>query len=383
MKLRDVSHSLKILQLVQTLNPRTGGVAGAVFSLSKGLVRCGHQVEIVSLEEPDAPWLNGIALPVHALGRGLTNYRYSAKLLPWLRENGARFDRVIVNGLWQYTSFAAWRAFAGGDIPYFVFPHGMLDPWFKRTYPLKHLKKWLYWPWAEYRVLRDARAVIFTSEEERRQARDSFWLYRAHQEICSLGLETPSPGSLPGADAPQEFLARFPQLRGKRIVLFLGRLHVKKGCDLLIDAFSKVAPNDSALVLAGPDQWNGKLQKRAGKNVVFTGMLEGSLKWSALRAAEVFALPSHQENFALAVAEALACDLPVLISNRVNIWREIEADGAGFVENDDPAGTERLVRRWFQTSESERAAMGRRAGECFRKRFEIDHAAETLLKILA
>jgi glycosyltransferase involved in cell wall biosynthesis len=294
-----------------------------------------------------------------------------------LKQNRNRFDRVIVNGLWQYSSFAAWRAFARSDTPYFVFPHGMLDPWFKHTYPLKHLKKWLYWPWAEYRVLRDARAVIFTSEEERRQARQSFWLYRWRELISPLGMEAPPVSS------PDEFLARFPQLRGKRIMLFLGRLHVKKGCDLLIDAFAKCAPNELILVLAGPDQWNGELQKRAGKNVIFTGMLEGSLKWSALRAAEVFALPSHQENFALAVAEALACDVPVLISNRVNIWREIQEDGAGFVEDDDAAGTERLVRRWLETPDAKRATMRQHAGECFRKRFEIGHAAELLLKILA
>ena len=76
------------------------------------------------------------------------------------------FDAVIINGLWQYHSFGAWRALRGTATPYYVFPHGMLDPWFKRSFPLKHLKKWLYWPWAEYRVLRDARAVIFTCEAE-------------------------------------------------------------------------------------------------------------------------------------------------------------------------------------------------------------------------
>jgi hypothetical protein len=74
------------------------------------------------------------------------------------------------------TAFATWRALHGTDIPYFVYPHGMLDPWFKRTYPLKHLKKWTYWPWADYRVLRDARAVLFTTEQERLLARQSFWL---------------------------------------------------------------------------------------------------------------------------------------------------------------------------------------------------------------
>jgi len=359
---------------VQTLDVRTGGVVRAVLLMSEALVRLGNEVEIATLDSAPSP---ATSLPQHPLGQGGKGYGYSSRLLPWLRENGGSFDRVIVNGLWQYPSLAAWRAFAGGSTQYFVFPHGMLDPWFKRTYPLKHLKKWVYWPWAEYRVLRDARAVIFTSEEERRQARESFWLYRAHEVVSPLGVATPPPAT---AD---EFLARFPELRGKRIVLFLGRLHVKKGCDLLIDAFAKCAPNESALVMAGPDQWHGELPKRAGRNVLFTGILEDSLKWSALRAAEVFALPSHQENFALAVAEALACNLPVLISNRVNIWREIEEDGAGFVQRDDAAGTEQLVRRWFQTPESDRAAMRQRAGGCFRKRFEIGHAAELLLKVLA
>ncbi len=366
---------MKILQLVQNLDLRTGGVARAVLLMSEALVRLGNEVEIAMLGAPGAS--SSIDLPTHALGEGREGYGYSSKLLPWLREHGGAFDRVIVNGLWQYHSFAAWRRFAGSDIPYFVFPHGMLDPWFKRTYPLKHFKKWLYWSWAEYRVLRDARAVIFTSEEERRQARQSFWLYRCREEISPLGVEMAPESSA------EEFLTRFPEARGKRVVLFLGRLHVKKGCDLLIDAFTKFAPNESILIMAGPDQWNGELQRRVGKNVLFTGMLEDSLKWSAFRAAEVFALPSHQENFALAVAEALACNLPVLISNRVNIWREVLEDGAGFVEDDNAAGVERLVRRWFATSAEERAAMGQRAGECFRKRFEIDHAAKLLLKILA
>ena len=363
--------------MVQTLDVRTGGVARAVLLLSEALRQAGQQVEIVTLDAPDAACARDANFNVYALGRGAAGYGHSAQLLPWLRENGGAFDRVIVNGMWQYPSFAAWRRYAGSPIPYHVFPHGMLDPWFKRTYPLKHLKKWLYWPWAEYRVLRDARAVIFTSEEERRQARESFWLYRTREVVCPLGVETPPAGS---AD---EFLAHYPQLRGKRLILFLGRLHPKKGCDLLLDAFAKTAPDESfALVMAGPDQWNGELQRRAGSRVIFTGMLEGSMKWSALRGAEVFILPSHQENFGLSVAEALACNLPVLISNRVNIWREVEADGAGLVENDDAAGTERLLERWFQASNAERAQMQQRAGECFRRRFEIKHAAASLLNIL-
>ena len=354
--------------------------------MSEAIANAGHHVEIVTLDPPNSPFLRATSLSVHAIGTGRGGYGYAPDLLPWLRANGGRFDRVIVNGLWQYPGFAVWRRFAGSATPYFVFPHGMLDPWFKRTYPLKHLKKWLYWPWGEYRVLRDARAVIFTSDEERRLARESFWLYRCREMVAPLGVETPE------TSAADEFFARFPKLSGNRIVLFLGRLHVKKGCDILIDAFARIAPRDSqvVLVLAGPDQggWARELRARAATSgvadrIVFTGMLEGSLKWSALHAADVFILPSHQENFGLSVVEALACRLPVLITKRVNIWAEIQEDGAGFVDSDDLAGTERLLRAWFDANESERAVMRQRARDCFAKRFEIGRAAALLLKILA
>jgi glycosyltransferase involved in cell wall biosynthesis len=376
---------LKILQLVQTLNPGTGGVARAVVTLSEGLVRLGHRVEIVALDGHDAPWLQEIQVPVHPLDSGLTSYRYSKKLLPWLRKNGGTYDRVIVHGIWQYLSFATWRRYAGTEVPYYVFPHGMLDPWFKRTFPLKHLKKWLYWPWADYRVLRDARAVIFTSEEERREARKSFWLYRARETISPLGVEAPAPRDT--AAAKNVFLAKFPELQSTPFLLFLGRLHPKKGCDLLIDALLRIANTNLALVLAGPDQigWETELRTRTvslGRRIIFAGMLEGEMKRGAFSAATAFILPSHQENFGISVAEALSFGVPVLISNRVNIWREIDADHAGYVENDDLQGATRLIERWLNTNESERFAMRENARRCFQSHFEIGRAVTSLVRIL-
>ena len=378
--------ALKILQLVHTLDPSVGGVAAAVLALSRGLARRGHKLDIVVLDDSASPWLVDIALPIHALGAGLTSYRYSSKLLPWLKKQGRDYDRVIVNGIWQYLSFAAWRRYAGSSIPYYVFPHGMLDPWFKETFPLKHLKKWLYWPWAEYRVLRDAAAVIFTSEEERSQARKSFWLYRCREKVSPLGVEAPPISS----NAKLEFLSRYPQLQNTRIFLFLGRLHPKKGCDMLLEAFAQMRSNDSiSLILAGPDQvgWESDLRRQVTRlnltnRVVFTGMLEGSMKQGAFANAEAFVLPSHQENFGISVVEALAASVPVLVSNRVNIWREIEADRAGYVESDDLAGTTRLLENWIGTAPAEREMVRQNARRCFEQRFEVDRAVDSLLQIL-
>jgi glycosyltransferase involved in cell wall biosynthesis len=262
----------------------------------------------------------------------------------------------------------------------------MLDPWFKRTYPLKHLKKLFYWPWGEYRVLRDAAAVLFTSEEERRLARESFGLYRCKEVVVNYG--TAAPAKLDGAR--EVFFEAFPNLRGQRFLLFLGRLHEKKGCDLLIEAFSKMRFSEPIhLVMAGPcaqPDYLRRLQQMAAPDaglISFPGMLTGDVKWGALSAAEAFVLPSHQENFGIAVVEALACGTPVLISNQINIWREIEADAAGYVENDDLAGTVRLLDRWLATSTEMRRAMEQNATTCFANRFEIERATDSLLGAIA
>ncbi len=380
---------MKILQIVQTLDPAVGGVAPAILALSREMSRQNHRVEIATLDRPAAPWLADLDLTTHALGPGLTSYRYSRRLTNWLRKRKSDYDRVIVNGLWQYPGLAVWRQLRRSPTPYYVFPHGMLDPWFKRTFPLKHLKKWCYWPWAEYRVLRDAAAVIFTSEQERTDARKSFWLYRCRERVSPLGLETPAPIA---SQTRELFLARYPQIRNTRMLLFLGRLHPKKGCGMLLEALPRTGEGETAvtLVLAGPDQvgWERHLRARAtqlgiASQVVFPGMITGEMKQSALANADALVLPSHQENFGMAVVEALAAGVPVLISDRVNIWREIDSDCAGYAAPDDLPGTTRLIERWIATPAPERQTMRTNARKCFQTRFEIRLAVQSLLQILS
>lgn len=380
---------MKLLRVISSVNPKGGGPIEGIKQLYAPMEALGVDLEVACCDAPDAPWLANCGLPtVHALGPAAGNYGYTSQLMPWLRENASRFDAVIVNGIWQYHGLAVRQALAGSKVPYFVFTHGMLDPWFKHTYPLKHLKKWLYWPWGEYRVLRDARAVIFTCEEERLLARQSFWLYRANEAVTSYGTSSPANH---GDALAQRFLAAHPTLQGKRIALFLSRIHEKKGCDLLLDAFAQVASQDERLhlVMAGPDQtgWTAALKAQAealgiSDRITWPGMLQGDDKWGAFYAAEVFCLPSHQENFGIVVAEALACGKPVLISNKVNIWREIESDAAGFVDADTVDGTVRNLQRWLAMDAGSYVAMSERARQCFATRFHIQRAAERLVEII-
>jgi len=379
---------LRVLHLVHSLDPAGGGVAVGLRQLAPACARGGHRHEIVTLDGPDRPFLGDIEVPVHALGPALGGYGFTRGLAPWLRREADRVDALVVHGLWQYHGYAARRLLRARAIPYAVFCHGMLDPWFRTAHPFKHLKKWLYWPWGEYRVLRDAGAVLFTTEEEALLAPQSFRLYRARPAVVGFGLELDAVAASAG---PEAFLQAFPATRGRRRLLFMGRIHPKKGCDLLIAAFARARERDPSLhlVMAGPDQigWQPALQEQARRlgvedGLTWCGMLSGALKWSAYRAAEAFVLPSHQENFGLAVAEALALGVPVLISRKVNTWREIDAAGAGWAAADDLPGTTEVLCRWAALDPRSSAEMGERARSCFESNFRVEAVADRLNAVL-
>src|SRR4051812_36965385 len=254
---------MKLLHVISSMNPVAGGPVEGIRQLGGTLRRQGHHVEVASLDGPDAKFLQESPVPVYPLGPSSLKYSFGPRLIPWLRANRNRYDAIIVNGIWQFHSFAAWLALRKSNTPYVVFTHGMLDPWFKRQYPLKHLKKWMYWPWAEYRVLRDAKAVVFTCDEERVLARQSFWLYKAAERVVAYGTADPQLSE----SQRKKFLEAYPSLREKRFLLFLSRIHRKKGCDLLLQAFSSVYRDhhDHRLVIAGPDttRWRPDLERLA------------------------------------------------------------------------------------------------------------------------
>jgi len=379
---------MRYLQVISSLDPANGGPADGVARLAEASLRQGHEVEIATLDKPGTHWGASLPCPVQCLGPALGTYGYSLRFYTWMQNNAARFQAVIVNGLWQHLGYATRAALSGSRIPYFVFSHGMLDPWFKRRYPLKHLKKLVYWTLAEQRVLRDASAVLFTCEEERLLARQSFGTYQAKELICPYG--TPGTDGDP-ATQRETFLRAFPQLRGKRLLLFLGRIHPKKGCDLLIEAFARIAPHhpDLHLVFVGPDptNWEGRLLDMARQHgvhaVTFAGMLRGDAKWGAFRASEAFVLPSHQENFGIAVVEALSCGVPVLISDKVNIWREIDSANAGLIADDTLEGASLLLARWLKLDALARQRMAQYGVRLFQSSFHIDSAATRLVEVLA
>ena len=376
---------MRLLHIITTLDPAAGGTTEAVRLLVEHAPPDVHS-EVLTLDRAADPFLPAFPAPVHAVGAGWNGYGEPKKLQAWLDAHAGQFDGAVVHGLWNASAHAARKSLAG-RLPYIVFAHGMLDPYFKRAFPLKHAKKWLYWLSSEFWNLKRARYVAFTTQLEAELAGESFFLHSWKPVIVPLGT-TPLPAATAADHAA--FAELVPGVTGRRFLLFLGRLHPKKGVDLLLHAFLQHAGGDPALdlVMAGPVQpteeaWLEGLRATVSASpfagrIYWPGMLRGAAKRGALDLCEAFVLPSHQENFGIAVVEALAAGKPVLLADKINIWPDVARADAGLVEPDTAEGTRRLLERWRGLAPEARAAMGKRALALFESRYDIDRNAAEL-----
>ncbi|CAN5190968.1 glycosyltransferase [soil metagenome] len=392
---------MRILHIIASANLKEGGPIEHAVKAGHALARRGHSQEFLTFDSPGSVSEAEVGSPIHALGprrprRGWAGKIASALLdvpraTQWLRAHGQHYDVAIVSGLWNISTLTARLALPGGRLPYVLFTHGMLDPYFRQANPVKSWIKQALWLVNEGILVRRADRVLFTCEEEQQLAAQSFRPYSARGRVVAFGTADAPPDAVAQVEA---FRTHIPELDSRRFLLFLSRLHPKKGLDLLIRAFAgavreAVVPDDVDLVIAGPDLHGlgNELKELAeaegiSARVHWPGMLKGDPKWGAFRAAEAFILSSHQENFGIVVAEAMACGRPVLLSNKVNIWREVAADGAGLIADDTLEGTEDLLRRFFGMSEQERHVMGEDARAAFLRRYDMESAIEDLEHLL-
>lgn len=390
-----------MLHLVSSLNPIQGGVSQAIRTLIPELSALGVQTEVVCLDDPNADFLGSDAFPIHALGAGKTNWQYHSALYPWLLQELTNYDTVIVHGIWQYHNIAVYRAIdtlkKRGVSPLpkvYLMPHGMLDPWFQQsaTRRWKAIRNTLYWKLIQEKVIRSVHGLLFTCEEELRLAATTFRPYRP-QAVVDIGYGI-AESPIYRQSMQQAFSLACPKLQERGYFLFLGRIDPKKGVDLLLSAYEQLlaeAPDSRKLpdvVIAGPgleSAYGREMQNRVRQSlllqnrVYFTGMLSGDAKWGAIYGCEAFVLPSHQENFGIAVVEALACGKAVLISDKVNIWREIEKAGAGFISPDTLEGTKENLQNFVNLTSLQKEQLSIAAKRTYEQYFRAERAAARLL----
>ncbi len=387
---------MKLLRIISSIDPRSGGPIQGIRNITEELKAAGIITEVVTLDSADSTFGKNDPFVVHSLGKGKTSWNYQKDLRAWLDANLSRFDVVIQHGLWQFQGLALRKAHQqlrknGGKAPrVYIMPHGMLDPYFQKAESrrLKALRNWLYWKTTESKNIHSADGILFTCEEEKILARTTFTPYKPKDEInIGYGIKAPPPFRI---EQQREFESLCRTLNKEPYFLYISRLHEKKGVDMLINAYLALKQSSAKLpklIIAGPGletPYGVSLQKLAAgsPDIIFPGMITGDAKWGAFYGCQAFILPSHQENFGIAVVEALACSKPVLISNKINIWREIAEEGGGLVEDDTPAGTSKLLSDWTQLSQDEVADKSHRARRTYENDFSVIESAKRLVERL-
>jgi glycosyltransferase involved in cell wall biosynthesis len=366
---------LKNLHIISSSDLKNGGPIRGMLNINSTYIKQGIDLDILCFDK-DAPSfdlphnVNIITLKV----LNFFNYNYCKSLTSWLEKNAKNYYRIFIHGLWQNHSFHSMAVLNKLNIQYSIFPHGMLDPWAIRNSFFKRIKKTIYFYLFEYYVLKNALFVIFTCEEECRLAKTSFKFIKFNPKVIRYGMSHP-----PKEFAKSDLLFKtYPMAKKRKIILFLGRVDRKKGLDLLIRAFAILYKNSDEFVLlvagSGDFAYTEELKNLSAslgisEKVIWMGMIHDELKWSTFYSSDIFCLPSHQENFGIAIIESLAAGLPVLISNKVNIFSEISKDKAGIIFEDNLEGTLNAIKEWNKLSVKELLSFKQNAKKCFKKRF--------------
>jgi glycosyltransferase involved in cell wall biosynthesis len=373
---------LAAIQVVASINEAVGGPARSVSRLAAALCDEGVDSTLATLDyrehgpQCDAGGARVVGVPAGALARNLRGL--SPAFLARLRTLAAGADIVHGHGLWMFPNRYAALAAAASNAKLVISPRGMLEEWAVRR---SRWRKALAWRFFEQRSFAQAALLHATSDAEAGRLR-------------TLGFRQPIAMIANGVDAarvpppPRAALeARFPALAGKRWLLYLARLHPKKGALELVEAWSRLPESARAgwhLVLAGPDlDGYGVHVARAVEDhalqasVTLTGMLAGDAKDAALAHASLFVLPTRSENFGIAVAEALAHGVPV-ITTRAAPWPQLESEGCGWWIGLEDEALQRALREALERDAATLAAMGARGRDRLAGRYAWGQAARDM-----
>jgi glycosyltransferase involved in cell wall biosynthesis len=382
---------LRILHVIPSLSAKHGGPSVALPLMARSLVRLGVRVDVATTDDDGPGYRAGVPLnePVQRDGwntyffhKQTEFYKYSRPLSCWLKEHVRNYDVVHIHALFSYSSTCAARHARHAGVPYVVRPLGVLNQW-GRENRRRYLKA-LSMRFVEGPILKHAAAMHYTSASERREAEQAG--VRAHAIIIPIGIDMEPFQTPPDAEL---FLRRFPEARGKQLVLFLSRLDPKKGLDLLLPAFAEFHREhpDTLLVLAGtgePDFLKSlhvmARQLGIANSIIWTGFVTGADKLAAFAASSVFVLPSYSENFGIALVEAMAAGLACVSTEGVAVSEDVRSKSAGIVAGTNASSVAQAIDRLLSDSKLREQCAGN-ARALVRERYSLDGMGAALQQL--
>ena len=387
---------MKLLCVIPSYWPafKYGGPIYSVHELNKALVMKGIDVYVyttnVGLENKvranQVVDINGVKVTYYKYTGlfellGSTGWQYSFSMTQAIKRDLVNFDIAYIVSAWNYTTAMAAFYCRKYQKPHIISPRGSLYP---KTTNSKSWKKVPYYHLITKKVLQNASAIHYTTEDEKEQT-NSFLRLNTKAVVVPNGINLEEFSRLPEKD---ELLKKYPALENKTRILFLSRINWKKGLDLLLQAYANLLEkrNGLHLLIVGDDDGDGYKDQvknwvkdyKLDDNVTFTGSLTGRDKLAAYAASDIFVLPSYSENFGMVVVEAMACELPVVISNKVGIYKEIEENKAGIIVETNPESLSKGIE-WLLEDAELRAKISANGKKLVREYYDIDKVAERMI----
>jgi glycosyltransferase involved in cell wall biosynthesis len=384
---------LKILHVTPSYYPaiQFGGPIQSVHLLNKNLVTHNVEVDVLTTNAGlkkyenynHQAWVKQDEVRVKYFPYyGYIHYNFSPQLFSYVQKHVHKYDIVHITAVWNFPVWAAALACKRAGRPYIISPRGTIYP---ETVALKStlFKKIYYALFARY-CLKNAAGIHYTALDEQEKV-NNFLKLPTHSFVIPNGIDLTA---FSDSVHTTPFASFFKQLLGKKYLLFLSRINIKKGLDLLVESFSRVVKEfpDIMLVIAGPDnEGYGSIIKQRiadkglSNNTLFTGMISGEVRLAAYRDATVFVLPSYSENFGMSVVEAMACGTPVVISDQVGIYRDIEQQQAGMVCSLNVEEIASAILTLLQ-QEAKRADLSKKAVAMVRRYYNIEKVSKSFIE---
>ena len=375
---------IKILRIIDTLDKIYGGPSNTIIDSSKILSKKGFRVDILTHDHDYGDTKVNNNIKIFNKGPNFTNYFLNIKITLWLLKNRHRYDFFIIHGIWKFKTLLARFLLKGR---YFVFTHGMLDPYFGTEF-FKNLKKNIFWLLIEKKNLTNSNTILLTSNNEKKSLDQTYVNTSGIKKtVISYGIKRTEFSK---KISLKIFYKKFPELHKKKFVLFLGRFHKKKGCEVLLESVKilKKKNIDIRVLLVGPDnQYKKKLMKLAKNNqiesnLIWSNFLSGKLKWGAIYASKAMVLSSHGENFGVSIVESLSCGKPVLITNKVNIFNYIKNYNAGYVSSDNNLSFSKILEKFYKLQKRQMLSLVKNSVYCFNREFNLERTKNGLDKFL-
>lgn len=377
----------KILRIITTLNTTIGGTARIAIDQSNELAKRGYDIDVLTLDKKKTYQNEKYFFKLINLNTNKKKNIFSITFLIWILKNWQKYNIFLIDGIWEFSTIVARLILKN---KYYIFLHGQIDPYFSSEF-FKKIKKIFYWNLIEKKNLINSRSVILSGKAESKMFKNTFVNTKDIQtKTINYGITKFSFFNL--RKIKSKINNKYKNILNKKYILFIGRIHPKKGCDLMLEALEKIKiPNNYYIIIAGFLFDNNKYENeilniikksKYSKKIICLPFLERTNKFAFIKFSECTILPSRGENFGITVVESLMMGKIPILTNKVGVFKTLEKSNSGIICKCNSTSISEALNYFFQISNTQKKKIEKNTINCFDKYFSTSRTINDLEKII-